>query len=259
MKISFETIHQCLSLNDSYVGAHAATQDVILRKKDASTLSIMVSAYSEHPHSKGDRTYEFVLKWMKVFEIGQDFRIDNIENEGYIVRLYDGQNWINLSDYGTGSIQLFTLILAMALEIGAPSYLHSWGSPDIIIVEEPEQNIHPMLQSKLADFFLDVHEMTKYGDLTDPGRQIFIETHSEYLIRRTQVIVAKEDYKDETEIQEHNPFRVFYFPYDAKDKPYELGYRTDGSFLNPLGGGFLDEAGNKQLELMKIARQKRNV
>ncbi len=42
-----------------------------------------------------------------------------------------------------------------------------------MIIDEPEIHLHPHLQSKLADFFLDMARL---------GKRILIETHSEYLI-----------------------------------------------------------------------------
>jgi predicted ATP-dependent endonuclease of OLD family len=58
----------------------------------------------------------------------------------------------------------------------------------LFIIEEPEANLHPALQSRLADYLVQVNRET--------GIQFIIETHSEYLIRRMQYLMAHSFYKE---------------------------------------------------------------
>jgi predicted ATPase len=119
-----------------------------------------------------------------------------------------------------------------------------------VFIEEPEQNAHPKLQSKLADLFLEVNKITG-------GRVRFVvETHSEYLIRRTQVLVAEADYKTEEYLNGLNPFKVYYFPEDGM--PYDMKYTLSGRFENKFGGGFFDEAAESALAISRMEREKRN-
>ena len=82
------------------------------------------------------------------------------------------------------------------------------------------------------------------------GVMFVIETHSEYLIRKTQVILAGAYAWNKAERESceydvppfHNPFKVYYIP--KNDKPYEMIYRKDGNFENDFGTGFYDEATN---------------
>jgi predicted ATPase len=48
----------------------------------------------------------------------------------------------------------------------------------LIMLEEPELHLNPSVQQKLADFFLA---------MTESGRQLLVETHSEYLITRLRL------------------------------------------------------------------------
>ena len=75
-----------------------------------------------------------------------------------------------------------------------------------------------------------------------------IETHSEYLIRRSQVIVAGRKYKSNAEVEEKCPFQTYYIPNGAH--PYSLGYRKDGKFKEKFGSGFYDEASNLAFEIL---------
>jgi predicted ATPase len=48
----------------------------------------------------------------------------------------------------------------------------------LVLLEEPELHLNPNIQQKLADFFLAMIES---------GRQLIVETHSEYLITRLRL------------------------------------------------------------------------
>ena len=58
-----------------------------------------------------------------------------------------------------------------------------------IIVDEPEIHLHPSLQSKLADFFMEMAML---------GKRILIETHSEYLIDKMIYLKLKHKLSSQT-------------------------------------------------------------
>ena len=111
----------------------------------------------------------------------------------------------------------------------------------LVIIEEPEQNLHPASQSKLADLFLEVSKL---------GVNVLVETHSEYLVRRSQVLVAEAKYKDEQELAEKCPFKVYYLPEAGTGIPYDMEFRTDGRFKQDFGDGFYDEADKLAYKIM---------
>ena len=51
-----------------------------------------------------------------------------------------------------------------------------------MLLEEPEANLHPAFQSKLADLFSEV--------AVDYEQQLIVETHSEYMVRKFQYLVV---------------------------------------------------------------------
>lgn len=84
-----------------------------------------------------------------------------------------------------------------------------------------------------------------------------METHSEYIIRKSQLLFV--DYANPQESLfpamriQHNPFVVYYFD---KNGPYEMKYKNDGSFNKPFGEGFLDVVDDIALEIfLKNNRQ----
>lgn len=211
-----------------YIETHNASHKVLLNPEDKNDyLAQTVLLYLNEIGFK----QEFVIHWMKELKIGVDFIIKPIYNEAYIVDIkgFDGKTK-SIGHLGTGSIQLFILLLHIGMAISSHEKV-------TLYIEEPEQNLHPALQSKLAEMFYDVWKITK-------GRVEFVvETHSEYIIRKTQVLVAEQNYKDENELKEKNPFKVYYFPCD-ETPPYEMTYRKDGKFSDKFRPGFFDEAAN---------------
>jgi predicted ATPase len=53
----------------------------------------------------------------------------------------------------------------------------------LVVLKEPELHLNPSLQRALADFFVV---------MVQSGRQILVETHSEYLITRLRLLSAKD-------------------------------------------------------------------
>jgi hypothetical protein len=180
---------------------------------------------------------------MKEFGIGSNYQIQSFGGEGYTVKAETNNGWINLADMGMGTNQLMVLLFNLATIMLEEGHYGATGGksyiPKFIIIEEPEQNLHPKLQSKLADLFAEVAQ--------DDSYKFLVETHSEYVIRRTQVLVAQIGAADEKELAKQNPFKVYYFPED--DTPYSMDYRTDGCFSNEFGSGFFDEASNLAFKL----------
>ena len=82
-----------------------------------------------------------------------------------------------------------------------------------------------------------------------------ILAHSEYLVRRTQVLVAEMNLNDE-ELEKQNPFKVYYFP--TEGLPYDMKFLPSGRFDNKFGEGFFDEASASALTISKLERRKKN-
>ena len=87
------------------------------------------------------------------------------------------------------------------------------------------------------------------------GFQFIIETHSEYMIRKSQLLVAKEKYNDVKTLLKENPFKVIYFP--QKEKPFDMGWNIYGHFKNFFDEGFFDVASNDALAVSKLERSRR--
>ena len=171
-----------------------------------------------------------ILSFIKIFNLAENFRIRSIEGIAITCELKDKDgNWIHLCEMGSGTLRLMELFLFIAC---SKSYL--------LFIEEPEQNLHPKYQSLLADLF----------SLVD--KQIVVETHSEYLVRRTQVLISQMNLSED-DMDAKNPFKVYYFPEEAI--PYDMSYLPSGQFEEAFGEGFFDEAGKWTRELILNRRK----
>lgn len=184
-------------------------------------------------------------KWLKEFDISEDVEILPIEATGLntIKLVINGQKR-DLVDVGFGYSQLLPIIIECTLlndyAIGTIGDLGSESG--ILIIEEPETNLHPALQSKLADFFVEVRR--------DFGLQLIIETHSEYLIRRMQYLVG-------TKKLCHKDANIYYFnkPKHLKDddkQVFRINFKENGLLDKDFGPGFTDESDRLALDLYRL-------
>ena len=259
------------NLKIEYIPAHLARQNAVCRASDGNVFSSVVSNYMMSPADAN--TQEFVRTWMDKFGLGKSYYIISYPGEMYAVMISDvicpekyviergerfelieSPDFRPLADEGMGSIQLMTLILQMANIIKRsqdPTYdlyydegLEEADSATVVVLEEPELNLHPKFQSVLAEFF---HECAKYNV------RFVIETHSEYLIRRAQVLVGDMECKSQEEVDKKNPFKVFYFP--TNGVPFDMGMAPTGKFLRNFDEGFFDVAAKLNMEVIRRERK----
>lgn len=203
---------------------------------------------------------DFINEWIKKFGIGEKLSFEvHDDGLGVSLRLYqdkDDHEGRLLAELGYGVTQLITILIRIETEILESSSLpysedkYSLSSHKSIVfaidtestiaIEEPEVHLHPNYQSLLADLFYDAY--------INYNVNFIIETHSEYLIRRSQAIVASRKYESNAEVEKNCPFQTYYVPVGGL--PYSLGYRKDGKFKEAFGSGFYDEASNLAFEIL---------
>lgn len=203
----------------------------------------------------------FFNKWVKAFGLGDRVTL-NVDSEGLgvTIRLHKDEadtEGTLLADNGYGITQLFALLLNIEVSImertvyekDEDNFIGAFPeegkrikvvSCPTIAVEEPEIHLHPNYQSLLADMFYDAYK--------NYGVHFIVETHSEYLIRKSQLIVSKLGFQSNDETAEKCPFVAYYVP--KSGIPYSLGYRKDGKFIESFGTGFYDEASNLAFEIL---------
>jgi len=189
-----------------------------------------------------DKKYplDFVNKWVKEFEIGDgiDYQTDLLPGVGIQLNIMKGDKKINIVDLGYGITQFLALLLRI--------FCSAKEGKIIMAIEEPETNLHPKYQSKLADLFFDAYKQF--------GIHFIIETHSEYLIRKLQYMTAKGDVKpDETVIHYiGNPDATKREPEEEQVRIIHI--QANGDLSQPFGKGFFDEADNLAMQLWSFSK-----
>lgn len=245
-----------------YFPAHESTSKSMFFTDDSmdSASQIVNEFHFSNEKLKATRK-KWINNWLAQFGIGSDFEMIAYD-EAISVKIVTMQGYsIPLADMGRGAVQIFIALLrvsslpsdvkwsnlgkdvedmidSVVMEDGTfPSSWkrHSSVKKRSLIFEEPEQNLHPALQSKLADLFADIHEKFGYN--------VIVETHSEYMIRRTQALIASGEVPFDK-----NPFHVYYFP--QGELPYDMEYQKTGGFVHSFGPGFYDEAAKLDMDVI---------
>ena len=224
-------------------------RDLNIRKSKLESLSV-----ENQQHNPGT----FVNNWIKHFNLGD--KIETIgDKEGGIKVYLNNKNKESrlLADEGYGISQLVFLLLAIDSCIPAFQYdegENSWENgkvnykklkfpiqPLLICVEEPEIHLHPKYQSMLADMFVEAYQ--KYNI------HFIIETHSEYLIRKLQVMVAEKE-----NALSPNDVSLNYVEKDENGTSHnrQIKIQEDGRLSEPFGPGFFDEATGLSMHLLKM-------
>jgi len=153
--------------------------------------------------------------------------VDAPNRQGYPLKI--GRR--TLADVGFGASQILP-VLGICLS----------ASPgDLILLEQPELHLNPGMQQKLADFLLI---------MSKTGRQIIVETHSEYLITRLRRNAASEP-------DDHKYFTIIFVERDEKEG---TSYRTVN--VNEMGDlsewpkGFFDHVAEDLRVLMRKAAER---
>lgn len=224
-------------ISAEYISAHSATQNIFFNTADKNDyLAKVIHSYYREKIVPGSAAHNFIKTWMKKFGIGDDFEIQSLGGEAYRFFILDGNDKMDLADKGMGSNQLMILLISLATMIR--KYERSQSKP-FVVIEEPEQNLHPALQSRLIELLTEVNRQY--------GFHFIIETHSEYIVRKAQVLVAQGKYKDDKDAMSNSPYAVYYFPKEGE--PYQMQFRKNGKFSNEFGAGFFDEAANLAFEI----------
>ena len=256
-----ELLHPSFVGNIEYIGTSIVAQKRLYSLEDSSDdLGELLGNFLKNKSPETLDTFPgyedpyipktFMQKWIRKFGIGDRVVIERTrEGQGINIRLYNNQDDKDghlLADEGYGITQLLALLINIEVAIMKRSLgYNEHYMPITITIEEPEVHLHPALQSMLADMLLDAYKNYKI--------HFIIETHSEYLIRATQVYVAQQNYDNET-LKEKCPFIVYYVPVNGL--PYDLEYTTSGRFVKKFGEGFFDMTSSLNFELYRIENNK---
>jgi predicted ATPase len=202
-----------------------------------------------------DSSMNFFQRWIDDF-FGQNstFEFDRELKEFYYFS--PKLNGKYLTEHGTGIFRILHLIAKLSTFYYdgeripyLPKDVSINNSPPFIrrryiVLEEPEANLHPDYQVKLAQM---LYELSKNSNC-----YILVETHSEYMIRMLQYLVAKEEvYKDRVGIINFGTDK------DA-GKVKHLSIQPNGSLSDNFYSGFFNYSEDLRLMLDALNNKRNN-
>lgn len=267
-KIYVEVVNECISprfiASNTYIDSSSAVVKRLYSIEDENKLSVALDKVVKRGVIRDTlvksgiiETGDFVNDWLTRFDIADKIIIKGTE-EGIGIKVFivKGKEKRLLADEGYGITQLASLFIQIENIISENTrdcykknptdnviYVEdgSHYQPSYIIIEEPENHLHPKYQSLLADMFVEAYR--------NYNIHFIIETHSEYLIRKLQYLVSEKvnglvssdvslNYveKDENGISTNRQIKI----------------REDGSLSEPFGSGFFDESKKWVMKMMKF-------
>jgi hypothetical protein len=175
-----------------------------------------------------------VSKWLRRLDLADEIDIARVgKTLFYQLEVVRGGERSNLVDVGFGVSQVLPVIV----------HLHFVPEGSVILCEDPEAHLHPLAQAALADMFMEVAQQRKL--------QVLLETHSEYLFRRLQYLIAAGSVRsDECALY-----------YVERDEPSArlttLAANEYGQIANWPDHFFGDAMGETERQVRKIIERKR--
>ncbi|MGB2519094.1 AAA family ATPase [Shewanella algae] len=134
----------------------------------ANAFQLLIGWYKSEP-----KKFNKIINDLRTLKLAESLSPDSIKDElvELNVQPFGQKHSVNLSDVGFGLSQILPVLVANAAA----------EKDGTLLVNQPEVHLHPSSQAMLADYFCNESK----------GRNFIIETHSEYLINRLRLLVAK--------------------------------------------------------------------
>jgi predicted ATPase len=178
---------------------------------------------------------EAVNYWLERFAVASSVTTREIGRPGIEVSLSDAQTRASrdLTGVGVGVSQLLpVVVLCLLAEPG-----------EMILLEQPELHLHPAPQQILGDFLLNV---------ATSGRQLLVETHSEYLINRLRLRVVDDQFGDISDLM-----HIWYATRSEGRTTFELLKPNRFGAFDEWPAGFFDQAPKEAEAILRAAARKR--
>ena len=170
-----------------------------------------------------------VNEWLKRLEVPYSLDVVpvNAGNSAHLIgdlvaiSLTDSRTDVNVTpaDVGFGISQVLPIVVELLSR-----------RDSVVAIEQPETHLHPRLQARLADLFIDT---TQDGG---QGNQLIVETHSEHLMLRVQRRIRE----GTLDPQQVSVVYVDQGP-DGETTVKPLRLNEQGDFLDEWPQGFFDE------------------
>jgi len=171
--------------------------------------------------------YKELVDILKELGILNDIKSKRLDGGRFEIQIKSKSNgiWSSLSDVGFGISQFLPIIVA-DLQLSRNSTL---------FIAQPEIHLHPKIQAQFGDYIVN--------RIKNSSKNYFIETHSEYLLNRIRLAIAKKTINEKD-------VRTYYIENDGnKSIHYDLKFLKNGEIKN-APESFFD---TYMLDVMNIA------
>jgi AAA15 family ATPase/GTPase len=225
--------------------------------REQSFLETTLNDFKRELAYESGKVKKFIDKYLTVFSIADSLEVETTAGVAHAVYLFKDDKKILLADLGYGISQILPIILKIGVlarqneyEYGYRDYNGCGYAPSLLVIEEPETNLHPALQSKLADMFVEAYK--------EFNVQFIIETHSEYMIRKLQYLTKKA-----SSTLQSTDTTIYYF-YQPSAVPYgeeqikKINITSEGHLSSDFGTGFFDESDKIAISLWNMNQSQNN-
>lgn len=175
-----------------------------------------------------------VSEWLRYLQMGESVDTTDAGNLGHMVRVTPKgtTNQVDLRHMGVGVSQLLPVLVFGLL-----------GRIDgTLLMEQPELHLHPLAQTRLADFLLS---------LVLAGKQCIVETHSEHIVKRLRMRTAQDDSDELSSL-----IKIYFAYIDGDTKFREIEINEFGAVVD-WPEGFFDQSEKESQEILRAAVNKR--
>lgn len=178
---------------------------------------------------------EAVQQWLSYLGVAEEINVNKMGKFGLTIQAkIHGEKGYDLTNVGVGVSQVLPIIV---LGLSTPT------ENSVLLIEQPELHLHPYVQSRLGDFLLS---------LSLAGKQIIAETHSEHVINRMRLHVAKGNLTHEDDL-------LVYFCQrtpESNETTLEKVKIDEFGSIEEYPEGFFDETEKQLHEILMAAFQK---
>jgi predicted ATPase len=209
------------------VGIHGEHAFAALHRNQA---EIVVPPLSDAVRFSGATTLgQVVNAWLAYIGVASSVETTDNSRDGIGLSALrePGGRAFDLTELGVGVSQVLPVVLTSLMT----------RPGEVVAIEQPELHLHPALQIRLAEFFIACAKS---------GRQVLVESHSEYLVNRLRRQVA-ENPGDRDLIQ------LLFAEQDESGGTHyrESTIRSDGTLEDDWPSGFLDVGAAEAFQLLK--------
>ena len=231
----------------TYIGPFRENPERVYRDSESQSLNVgvrgeNVSTLLIRDFQKKNQLINDISEWL-YRTMGYKLCINDMGNSLFQIMLENDKGIkSNILDVGFGISQVLPIITqVIKMSLFSSRLRGGEGVDETLYIEQPELHLHPAAQAELADFFAKC--VTE-----NPGKTLVIETHSEHLIRKLQVLIA-----DKSCPFSEKDICIYYVDKndDGVANVQEMKILDNGKFKSKWPAGFFDKAHELSMELLR--------